>query len=66
MWLNAPRLVTNDELGINMLKYLLKLKGANKKISKILKLPSLDFVYICKNCCLANSKQNSCPRFINT
>lgn len=29
----------------------------------ILKLIFLDLVYICKNCCLANRKQNSCPRF---
>lgn len=29
----------------------------------ILKLTFLDLVYICKNCCLANRKQNSCPRF---
>lgn len=61
MCLYTCRLQTNDGLYTNMLKYPLKLKGA--QICTILKLTFLDLVYICKNCCLANRKQNSCPRF---
>lgn len=61
MCLYTCRLQTNDGLYTNMLKYPLKVKGA--QICKILKLTFLDLVYICKNCCLANRKQNSCPRF---
>lgn len=59
MCLYTCRLQTNDGLYTNMLKYPLKVK----KMCTILKLIFLDLVYICKNCCLANRKQNSCPRF---
>lgn len=64
MCLYTCRLQTNDGLYTNMLKYPFKVKGAkNLYNSKTDFSGSCIYTCICKNCCLANRKQNSCPRF---
>lgn len=62
MCLYTRRLQTNDGLYTNMLKYPFKVKGA-KNLYNFKTDFSGSCIYICKNCCLANRKQNSCPRF---